>query len=33
VLSRKEVLNAGIAKVNVPAKNGVVHVINSVLLP
>ncbi len=32
-LTRHEVFRAGIAKVNVQASNGIVHVINSVLMP
>jgi uncharacterized surface protein with fasciclin (FAS1) repeats len=32
-LSRSQLLDAGIAAVNISASNGVIHVINSVLLP
>ena len=32
-LSRDELLGAGVAKVDISASNGVIHVINSVLLP
>ena len=32
-LSRSQLLDAGIAAVDISASNGVIHVINSVLLP
>jgi uncharacterized surface protein with fasciclin (FAS1) repeats len=32
-LTRSDLLSAGVAAVNVSASNGVIHVINSVLLP
>jgi uncharacterized surface protein with fasciclin (FAS1) repeats len=32
-LARGQLLDAGIAAVNIPASNGVIHVINAVLLP
>jgi len=32
-LSRTQLLDAGIAQVDIPASNGVIHVINAVLLP
>ena len=32
-LSRSDLLAAGIAAINISASNGVIHVINSVLLP